>query len=78
MKSIVKTLAVTLILSFGASNLQAQASKKPWIVEGLVISDLLSVVISPQSDIAFVDKAGGFTGSTAWVWPITAGVALKF
>jgi hypothetical protein len=29
-------------------------------------------------DIAFVDKADGFTGSTAWVWPITAGIALKF
>jgi hypothetical protein len=42
------------------------------------VSDLLSVVISPQGDIAFVDKADGFTGSTAWVWPITAGVALKF
>jgi hypothetical protein len=42
------------------------------------VSDLLSVVISPQGDIAFVDKADGFTGSTAWVWPITAGIALKF
>lgn len=42
------------------------------------LSDLLSVVISPQGDIAFVDEADGFTGSTAWVWPITGGIALKF
>jgi hypothetical protein len=42
------------------------------------VSELLSVVISPQGDIAFVDKADGFTGSTAWVWPITAGFALNF
>jgi hypothetical protein len=41
-------------------------------------SDLISIVISPQGDIAFVDTADGFTGSTAWVWPITAGVAFKF
>jgi len=42
------------------------------------MSDLLSFVISPQGDIAFVDKADGFTGTTAWVWPITAGIALNF
>jgi hypothetical protein len=38
----------------------------------------VGVVVSPQGDIAFVDEEDGFTGSTAWVWPFTAGVAVTF
>lgn len=43
-----------------------------------VISDAVSLVLSPQGDIAFVDTADGFTGSTAWVWPVTAGAKIRF
>lgn len=42
------------------------------------INDMINIVLSPQGDIAFTSKDDGFTGSTAWVWPITAGVALTF
>jgi hypothetical protein len=43
-----------------------------------MITETINIVISPQGDIAFVDEDKGFTGSTAWVWPITAGVAFTF
>ncbi len=43
-----------------------------------VLSDAVSLLLSPQGDIAFVDTADGFTGSTAWVWPITAGAKISF
>lgn len=43
-----------------------------------MINETISIVVSPQGDIAFVDENDGFTGSTAWVWPITAGVAFTF
>ena len=43
-----------------------------------MINENINIVISPQGDIAFVDEDKGFTGSTAWVWPITAGVAFTF
>jgi hypothetical protein len=42
------------------------------------VTDLVNVVISPQGDIGFVSEDDGFTGSTAWVWPITAGVGFSF
>jgi len=42
------------------------------------ITETIGIVISPQGDIAFVDEDKGFTGSTAWVWPITGGVAFTF
>jgi len=42
------------------------------------INETFNIVISPQGDIAFTDKNDGFTGSTAWVWPITAGLAVRF
>jgi len=42
------------------------------------INDMFNIVVSPQGDIAFVDEADGFTGSTAWVWPLTAGIAVSF
>lgn len=35
-------------------------------------------VLSPQGDIAFVDEDDGFTGSTAWVWPFSAGFYVSF
>ena len=43
-----------------------------------VISDAVSLLLSPQGDIAFVDTDDGFTGSTAWVWPVTAGAKIRF
>ena len=43
-----------------------------------VLSDAVSLLLSPQGDIAFVDEADGFTGSTAWVWPFTAGLKIRF
>ena len=36
-----------------------------------------AAVISPQGDIAFTDE-DEMGSSTAWVWPVTAGVRLKF
>jgi hypothetical protein len=42
------------------------------------LSDNVSLLLSPQGDIAFVDEADGFTGSTAWVWPFTAGAKFRF
>jgi len=42
------------------------------------ISDTISFVVSPQGDIVFVDESDGFTASTAWIWPVTAGVAVTF
>lgn len=42
------------------------------------LSDNVSLVLSPQGDIAFVDENDGFTGSTAWVWPFTAGAKFRF
>lgn len=42
------------------------------------VTPLFSVVPSPQGDIAFTSKDDGFTGSTAWVWSFTAGVAFSF
>ena len=38
----------------------------------------VGLVVSPQGDIAFVSKDDGFTGSTAWVWPFTAGLYVNF
>jgi hypothetical protein len=38
----------------------------------------VGLVVSPQGDIAFVDEDDGFTGSTAWVWPFSAGFYLSF
>jgi len=35
-------------------------------------------VLSPQGDIAFTSEDDGFTGSTAWVWPFTAGFFVNF
>ena len=43
-----------------------------------MFNETAGLVASPQGDIAFVDEADGFTGSTAWVWPITAGLAFRF
>lgn len=42
------------------------------------VHDVISLVLSPQGDIAFVDEDEGFTNSTAWVWPFTAGIAVSF
>jgi len=42
------------------------------------VSDRVSLLLSPQGDIAFVDEEDGFTGSTAWVWPVTAGAKFRF
>lgn len=38
----------------------------------------INLVLSPQGDIAFVSEDDGFTGSTAWVWPFTAGLSVNF
>lgn len=38
----------------------------------------VGLVVSPQGDIAFTSKDDGFTGSTAWVWPFSAGLVLNF
>ncbi len=43
-----------------------------------VLSETVSLLLSPQGDIAFVDEDDGFTGSTAWVWPFTAGAKFRF
>jgi hypothetical protein len=43
-----------------------------------MINETIGIVVSPQGDIAFVDEKDGFTGSTAWVWPVTAGLAFSF
>jgi hypothetical protein len=43
-----------------------------------MLSPALSLVLSPQGDIAFVSKDDGFTGSTAWVWPFTVGLSVSF
>lgn len=40
-------------------------------------SPSLSVVLSPQGDIAFT-KENELGSSTAWVWPITAGLRISF
>ena len=38
----------------------------------------VGIVVSPQGDIAFTSEDDGFTGSTGWVWPFTAGIAVGF
>lgn len=38
---------------------------------------MLAAVISPQGDIAFTDEEEVAT-SSAWVWPLTAGVRVRF
>jgi len=43
-----------------------------------MFSDNIGLVISPQGDIAFTKKEDGFTGTTAWVWPFSAGLAFNF
>ncbi len=48
---------------------------------GIELSKNFDLLISPQGDIAFIKKAdrAGFGGaSTAWVWPFTAGLRIKF
>lgn len=42
------------------------------------VSETVSLLLSPQGDIAFTDEDDGFTGSTAWVWPVTAGAKFYF
>jgi hypothetical protein len=37
----------------------------------------VALVLSPQGDIAFSDE-NEVGGSTAWVWPVTAGLRLRF
>lgn len=41
------------------------------------VSPSLAVVLSPQGDIAFSDEEEVGT-SNSWVWPVTAGVRVKF
>jgi hypothetical protein len=69
-------------VTFDADAEGAEANTYPAINAGAKIyyafTDAISLVVSPQGDIAFVDEEDGFTGSTAWVWPITAGVAVTF
>lgn len=43
-----------------------------------MFSDNVGLVVSPQGDIAFTKEDDGFTGSTAWVWPFSAGVVFSF
>lgn len=43
-----------------------------------VVSETVSLLLSPQGDIAFVDEDDGFSGSTAWVWPFTVGAKFRF
>ncbi len=40
-------------------------------------SDKVGLVLSPQGDIAFQDEAD-FGATTAWVWPVTAGLRVRF
>jgi hypothetical protein len=42
-----------------------------------VMSRNLDFVLSPQGDIAFSEKSV-LGGSTAWVWPISAGLRVRF
>ncbi|MGE5926540.1 MAG: outer membrane beta-barrel protein [Gemmatimonadota bacterium] len=41
------------------------------------VNPSFAIVLSPQGDIAFADEAEVGT-SNAWVWPVTAGVRVKF
>jgi hypothetical protein len=41
------------------------------------LTPTLSLVLSPQGDIAFSDQ-NEVGSSTAWVWPVTAGLRLRF
>lgn len=43
-----------------------------------MFADNAGLVISPQGDIAFTSEDDGFTGTTAWVWPFSAGVVFNF
>lgn len=43
-----------------------------------MFSNNVGLVVSPQGDIAFTSEDDGFTGSTAWVWPFSAGIVLNF
>jgi hypothetical protein len=40
-------------------------------------SDKVGLVLSPQGDIAFQDETD-FGATTAWVWPVTAGLRVRF
>lgn len=41
-------------------------------------AEQVGFVFSPQGDIAFTSEDDGFTGSTGWVWPFSAGVFVNF
>ena len=41
------------------------------------LSPAVALVLSPQGDIAFTDE-NEVGSSTAWVWPVTAGLRLRF
>lgn len=48
---------------------------------GIRLTQSLDLLLSPQGDIAFIssdDRAGFGGASTAWVWPFTAGLRIKF
>ena len=40
------------------------------------LSPNLDFVVSPQGDIAFTDKSV-FGASTAWIWPVSAGIRIR-
>jgi hypothetical protein len=42
-----------------------------------LFSEKVGLVVSPQGDIGFTDEDDGFTGSTAWVWPFSAGIFIN-
>lgn len=42
-----------------------------------LVSDRVSLLLSPQGDIGFVDE-DLFGTSTAWIWPFTAGAKIRF
>jgi len=67
------------LVTFGVDG--ADSRSYPAINAGAKIyynfSSGLGLVISPQGDIAFQDKTD-FGASTAWVWPVTAGLRVRF
>lgn len=43
-----------------------------------LLTERIGLVVSPQGDIAFTSEEDGFTGSTGWVWPFSAGFSYAF
>jgi hypothetical protein len=81
MKILVNAGAGMMNFKFKADDLDSESTSKFAINAGAklyyMFTPSIGLVVSPQGDIAFLDEEEDGS-SSAWVWPLTAGLAFNF